>query len=131
MRVFGAVVSMLGLAVGVGCGGVNTGLGSNGGAGGEQGGAGGGGSAAADGAILGGDAGGAAGSGTADGAVDAPSCRGLAPSCGRRGKEDCCASPLVSGGTFYRSYDGVTALQYVDYKPRFRSIPSSIASATS
>jgi formylglycine-generating enzyme required for sulfatase activity/alpha-tubulin suppressor-like RCC1 family protein len=28
--------------------------------------------------------------------------------CGPNGNEDCCASPLVTGGTFSRSYDGVT-----------------------
>jgi formylglycine-generating enzyme len=31
------------------------------------------------------------------------SCKGLAATCGA--SDDCCNSPLVSGGTFYRSYD--------------------------
>ena len=35
----------------------------------------------------------------------ARSCQGLARSCG--GSGDCCESPVVEGGTFYRSYDGV------------------------
>lgn len=37
-----------------------------------------------------------------------PSCAGVPPNCGPGRNEDCCESPLVSGGTFYRSYDGVT-----------------------
>jgi len=36
-----------------------------------------------------------------------PSCSGLAATCGPLGTDDCCASLLVPGGTFYRSYDGV------------------------
>ncbi len=39
------------------------------------------------------------------------SCVGLARTCGPRGGDDCCASPLVPGipdATFYRSYDGVS-----------------------
>jgi formylglycine-generating enzyme required for sulfatase activity len=38
-----------------------------------------------------------------------PSCSGVASNCGPSRKESCCASPLVTGGTFYRSYDGVTS----------------------
>jgi formylglycine-generating enzyme len=38
----------------------------------------------------------------------APSCRGLAADCGSAGNESCCESLLVTGGTFFRSYDGVT-----------------------
>ena len=37
-----------------------------------------------------------------------PSCSGLAATCGPSSSESCCTSPLVTGGTFYRSYDGVT-----------------------
>ncbi|HJX65097.1 MAG TPA: SUMF1/EgtB/PvdO family nonheme iron enzyme [Polyangia bacterium] len=37
-----------------------------------------------------------------------PSCSGLAATCGPAGNESCCTSLLVPGGTFYRSYDGVT-----------------------
>jgi formylglycine-generating enzyme len=33
------------------------------------------------------------------------SCEGLAATCGPHGNEDCCTSPLVTGGTFYQSYD--------------------------
>ena len=43
--------------------------------------------------------------------VAAPSCRGGAAgqaTCGPASNEDCCTSPLVAGGTFSRSYDGVT-----------------------
>jgi sulfatase modifying factor 1 len=40
----------------------------------------------------------------------APSCSGLAPTCGPSGNDDCCKSLLVPGGTFYRSYDGVDYL---------------------
>jgi formylglycine-generating enzyme len=38
-----------------------------------------------------------------------PSCQGLTTSCGPSTSESCCTSPLVSGGTFFRSYDGVTS----------------------
>jgi sulfatase modifying factor 1 len=41
------------------------------------------------------------------GAPVATRCPGLAASCGPTGKGDCCASLLVTGGTFYRSYDGI------------------------
>jgi formylglycine-generating enzyme len=34
-----------------------------------------------------------------------PSCVGLAATCGADGQRDCCASPIVPGGTFLRSYD--------------------------
>lgn len=37
-----------------------------------------------------------------------PHCDGLAATCGPRGDQSCCASSVVPGGTFYRSYDGVT-----------------------
>jgi sulfatase modifying factor 1 len=45
------------------------------------------------------------GAATDDGALSAPSCVGLAETCGPAGASPCCASPLVPGGTFYRSYD--------------------------
>ncbi len=61
---------------------------------------------------MGGAGGSSGGSGGAacigGGAVIAPSCQGLADSCGPGGDEDCCDSPFVQGGTYYRSYDGVT-----------------------
>lgn len=38
----------------------------------------------------------------------APSCTSLGATCGVNGNESCCTSLLVPGGTFYRSYDGVT-----------------------
>lgn len=34
-----------------------------------------------------------------------PSCSGLSATCGPAGNDDCCASSIVSGGTYYRSYD--------------------------
>jgi sulfatase modifying factor 1 len=40
----------------------------------------------------------------------APSCSGLAATCGPSGSDDCCKSLLVPGGTFARSYDGVDYL---------------------
>lgn len=43
-----------------------------------------------------------------------PSCAGLASTCGPSSNESCCTSPLVTGGTFYRSYDGVTTSP-IDY----------------
>jgi formylglycine-generating enzyme required for sulfatase activity len=53
--------------------------------------------------------------GRADGGTDAmqppPSCQTAGPgrtNCGPHGDESCCASPVVDGGTFYRSYDDVT-----------------------
>ena len=41
--------------------------------------------------------------------VAPPSCQGLPATCGPAGNESCCTRPLVTGGTFYRSYDGVTS----------------------
>lgn len=38
-----------------------------------------------------------------------PSCQGLAANCGPSSNESCCASPLVTGGTYYRSYDGISS----------------------
>lgn len=38
----------------------------------------------------------------------AASCDELARRCGPQADEDCCASPLVPGGMFYRSYDATT-----------------------
>jgi|GEM_PF-1606501 len=37
--------------------------------------------------------------------VIGPSCKSLATGCGPSGTENCCDSPIVSGGTFDRSYD--------------------------
>jgi formylglycine-generating enzyme len=61
-------------------------------------------------ANMGGSAGAESGGEGGEASVQ-PSCAGLAPSCGPAGGEDCCESLLVSGGSFLRSYDGVT---YVD-----------------
>jgi formylglycine-generating enzyme required for sulfatase activity len=41
-----------------------------------------------------------------------PSCEGLANDCGPSSNESCCTSPVVTGGEFYRSYDGVTTSPY-------------------
>jgi sulfatase modifying factor 1 len=58
---------------------------------------------------------GSGGSARLGGASDAPandggqlpvSCIGLAATCGPTGDWSCCGSPLVPGGTFFRSYDG-------------------------
>jgi formylglycine-generating enzyme required for sulfatase activity len=51
---------------------------------------------------------GACGSGASAPVADAPSCRALAPTCGPKGDRSCCASGAVPGGTFRRSFDGVT-----------------------
>ena len=48
-----------------------------------------------------------------------PSCIGLPATCGPLGKETCCAAPMVPGGDFLRSYDGVS---YAD-----ASFPASVA----
>ena len=40
-------------------------------------------------------------------AAVAPSCVGLPATCGASGNDSCCNSPLVPGGTFFRSYDPV------------------------
>ncbi len=40
-----------------------------------------------------------------NGACFAPSCEGSEPNCGVENDENCCASPLVTGGTYYRSND--------------------------
>ncbi|HEY8039603.1 MAG TPA: SUMF1/EgtB/PvdO family nonheme iron enzyme, partial [Polyangiaceae bacterium] len=37
-----------------------------------------------------------------------PHCSGVASTCGAAGDENCCTSNLVPGGTFHRSYDGVS-----------------------
>ena len=81
-----------------------------GGTGGSSGGIGGGGGATSAGGstTTGGTtgSGGNSGSGGTSGATP-PSCSSLAATCGPSGNDDCCTSLLVSGGTFYRSYDGV------------------------
>lgn len=41
--------------------------------------------------------------------VTPPSCSGGVNTCGPGGNESCCASPSLPGGTFARSYDGVSA----------------------
>jgi formylglycine-generating enzyme required for sulfatase activity len=52
---------------------------------------------------------GASGSGASTGgAASKRSCVGLPATCGPNGDADCCASSVVPGGTFYRSYDGAT-----------------------
>lgn len=40
--------------------------------------------------------------------ANGPSCDGLAKTCGPGANSDCCASTIVSGGTYYRSYDLAT-----------------------
>ena len=42
-----------------------------------------------------------------DGPPEIPSCMGLATTCGAGANESCCRAATVTGGTFYRSYDGV------------------------
>ena len=44
--------------------------------------------------------------GPSDAGAGAPSCAGLPATCGPCENEDCCASTRVSGGTFYRTYEG-------------------------
>jgi len=51
------------------------------------------------------------------GAGDGPpaaSCPGVAATCGPSGTSPCCGSPLVPGGTYYRSYDLGTDSAYPD-----------------
>jgi formylglycine-generating enzyme required for sulfatase activity len=43
-----------------------------------------------------------------------PSCAGLMPTCGPTGTLSCCGSPLVPGGTFYRSHDVAADNAYPD-----------------
>ncbi len=43
--------------------------------------------------------------------AESPSCRQLTAGCGLA-DADCCASPEVEGGTFYRSYDGIDGGPY-------------------
>jgi sulfatase modifying factor 1 len=59
------------------------------------------------GAGVGGSLGVAGRGGDSSGSLD-QSCVGLAKTCGPNGNDNCCASTLVSGGTFYRGDDGVT-----------------------
>lgn len=49
------------------------------------------------------------GGGGADAAAAGPLCQGLVAMCGPSRSGSCCESPLVSGGTYYRSYDGIDA----------------------
>jgi formylglycine-generating enzyme required for sulfatase activity len=53
-------------------------------------------------------AGGVGGSTGTPAGIPGTSCTGLTTTCGPSGNESCCAGLLVPGGTFYRSYDGVT-----------------------
>jgi len=64
---------------------------------------------ACSGASMPAGSGGVVGSGDNGGTWDgtAPSCGGLAATCGPSENDDCCKSLRVPGGTFYRSYDGV------------------------
>jgi formylglycine-generating enzyme required for sulfatase activity len=41
-----------------------------------------------------------------------PSCTGLAVNCGSGLNDSCCSSPVVNGGTYYRSYDVATDGKY-------------------
>jgi formylglycine-generating enzyme len=50
----------------------------------------------------------------------APSCKGLAATCGASRKEDCCSSLLAPAGSYYRSYDGVDHLD--------RGFPATVSS---
>jgi len=85
-------------------GGSGTGTGSGSGTGG--------GSGSGTGSGSGSSAGSGSGTGTPsacnDGGCVPPSCAGLAATCGPQANESCCASSLVTGGTFDRSYDAVT-----------------------
>jgi len=80
------------------CGGDSGGGSAAGGTGGEAG----------DGAGASGSGGEAssAGGGSPPG-VPGPSCAGIAKTCGPNRDDDCCASSVIPGGTFYRAYDGV------------------------
>ena len=50
--------------------------------------------------------------GSSPAAEPGPSCAGLAKTCGANQDDDCCASSVIPGGTFYRVYDGI------DYKDK-------------
>jgi formylglycine-generating enzyme required for sulfatase activity len=50
----------------------------------------------------------ASGGGVQGGGGSTPSGPGCTATCGSSGNDDCCASDPVPGGTFFRSYDGVT-----------------------
>lgn len=54
------------------------------------------------------------------GRASAPSCKGLAATCGATKSDDCCKSLLTPGGTYYRSYDGIDHLD--------RSFPATVSS---
>ena len=65
---------------------------------------------------------GEAGSDAANGST-LPSCAGLGDTCGPGGTDDCCASPSLPGGTYYRSYDGASDGMYPDM-----SFPATVSS---
>ena len=48
------------------------------------------------------------------GVCGVPSCRDLPPTCGPTGDDSCCASPLVTGGTYFRSRDVAPDNAYPD-----------------
>lgn len=50
------------------------------------------------------------------GPVVPPSCTDQAPVCGPNGDEDCCASPIVLGGTFDRSNDDIYPATVSDFR---------------
>lgn len=52
-----------------------------------------------------------------------PSCVGLPTTCGPTGTSQCCTSPLIPGGTFYRSYDSAPDGLYSDM-----SYPATVSS---
>lgn len=66
------------------------------------------------------------GAGDSDGGIPGPSCTGLLATCGPSGTDNCCASTLVPGGTFYRSDDGVPGGGYAS-----QANPATVSLATS
>lgn len=63
-----------------------------------------------------------AGADAASGAT-LPSCVGLPDTCGASGNDSCCASPLVSGGSYYRNYDVASDGMYASM-----SYPATVSS---
>lgn len=45
-----------------------------------------------------------------------PSCAGLPPTCGHDGNDGCCASPLITGGTYNRSNDSFYPAKVSDFR---------------
>lgn len=99
-------------------GGGRAGMGGSGSGGGGAGGGGAGGGGGGSGGVGGGGSGGSSPDAGADYPpfMAGPSCTNLPATCGPEGNENCCASPLVPGGTFNRTNDPTAPATVSDFR---------------